>query len=66
MTTIGSPTRSPDALDQPIARGDAGAEPDGCCIACHHPHDSHDAIASRYCQATVAQALTRGCICRAS
>jgi hypothetical protein len=30
---------------------------------CGHPMDVHDAIAARYCRATLAGALPRGCIC---
>jgi hypothetical protein len=32
-------------------------------MACEHPAADHDAIARRYCNATVERALTRGCIC---
>jgi hypothetical protein len=34
------------------------------CMACGHTAAEHDATARRYCDATVARALTRGCICR--
>ena len=34
--------------------------------ACGHLHQVHDVIAARYCAATQASALTRGCICGAS
>jgi len=30
---------------------------------CPHPLDQHDAIAQRFCTATSAGALSRGCIC---
>jgi hypothetical protein len=33
-----------------------------CAVCDHHPGD-HDAISQRYCQATQAHALPRGCIC---
>jgi hypothetical protein len=33
------------------------------CMACGHAFDTHDAIAVRFCNATVERALTRGCIC---
>jgi hypothetical protein len=33
------------------------------CMACTHRVADHDAIARRYCNATVERALTRGCIC---
>jgi hypothetical protein len=32
--------------------------------ACGHPLDHHDAIATRFCDATLAAALPRGCICK--
>lgn len=33
------------------------------CAVCAHALDEHDSISSRYCRATQAQALPRGCIC---
>jgi hypothetical protein len=33
------------------------------CSTCPHLLDRHDALALRYCAATMASALTRGCIC---
>ncbi len=35
----------------------------GVCVACPHPSSEHDPISARYCTATVAGALPRGCIC---
>jgi hypothetical protein len=37
-----------------------------CCDMCPHPLDQHDAIAQRFCTATAAGALSRGCICTRS
>lgn len=37
------------------------AEADMC--GCGHPHAQHDAVASRYCAATTAGSMTRGCVC---
>jgi hypothetical protein len=37
-----------------------------CCDMCPHPLDQHDAIAQRFCTATSAGALSRGCICTRS
>lgn len=34
--------------------------------ACGHPQTEHDAVGLRYCKATSAAALTRGCICRSA
>ncbi|HSS38235.1 MAG TPA: RGCVC family protein [Polyangia bacterium] len=31
--------------------------------ACGHPLAEHDALASRYCQATIRGGLDRGCMC---
>ena len=31
---------------------------------CGHPFDLHDAIATRYCNATAEGNLSRGCVCR--
>ena len=33
------------------------------CDVCDHQQTEHDPIARRYCAATLANALTRGCIC---
>ncbi len=35
----------------------------GVCVACPHPSSEHDPISARFCTATVAGALPRGCIC---
>ena len=35
------------------------------CAACPHPWTTHDAIAARYCTATVAGKFSRGCVCTA-
>jgi len=34
------------------------------CAACAHPRSTHDTLGARFCAATVAAALDRGCICR--
>jgi hypothetical protein len=36
----------------------------GICAVCPHSWDEHDPIGVRYCTATTAAALSRGCICR--
>jgi hypothetical protein len=36
------------------------------CAVCKHDLRGHDPISRRYCQATQAQALPRGCICTPS
>jgi hypothetical protein len=35
------------------------------CPACPHPLALHDPIGARFCRATAAAALSRGCVCRA-
>ncbi|QRP47907.1 RGCVC family protein [Amycolatopsis sp. FDAARGOS 1241] len=41
-------------------------KPDGgACPVCPHESNSHDAIASRFCAATAAGELHRGCACAA-
>ncbi|MDT7790145.1 MAG: hypothetical protein QOF58_8564 [Pseudonocardiales bacterium] len=42
------------------ARSDA----DGICAVCPHPWHEHDPLGVRYCTATTASVLSRGCICR--
>lgn len=34
------------------------------CVVCPHPWHEHDPIGVRYCTATTASELSRGCICR--
>lgn len=33
------------------------------CVACAHPWSAHDVISARFCTATVAAGLVRGCVC---
>jgi hypothetical protein len=49
----------------PTAATAATLTPSGtACMACGHERDAHDAIAQRFCNATVEHAFTRGCMCR--
>jgi hypothetical protein len=53
---------------QPVPRiaGDRpgpGEPGDPTCPACPHPAALHDAIGARFCRATMAKALSRGCVC---
>lgn len=57
-----SPTTAPLPL-QPIVSSLSEASPVDCCEVCAHPFTDHDPIARRYCSATLANALSRGCIC---
>ncbi len=36
----------------------------GVCVVCPHPWHEHDPTSVRFCTATTASALTRGCLCR--
>jgi hypothetical protein len=59
-TEVTDPT---DALDTgPITA--PAQEP--ACPACAHPLAQHDTIGARFCQATLAGSLSRGCVCRTS
>jgi hypothetical protein len=39
------------------------AQSAGGCSACPHPVATHDAIAARFCAATLQMALDRRCVC---
>ncbi len=55
-TPVLTPERPPvsEAATEPARSG---------CGACPHPEADHDGISARYCRATVASALDRGCVC---
>jgi hypothetical protein len=55
------PTK-PDTTEPDTTNDDSGPQ-DGVCGVCGHPLSAHDAISVRYCAATAAGALTRGCVC---
>jgi hypothetical protein len=50
------------------AAGDTATDPQPDsqehCPACAHLRDAHDAIGTRFCAATIAGELARGCACR--
>ena len=54
--------------DTASALPDGASNPDDAvaarCSACVHPVDAHDVIATRFCAATIARALGRGCACQ--
>lgn len=56
MTTSLPLSRARDASGESIVRPR--------CAVCDHQLADHDPIGLRYCQATQAHALPRGCICR--
>jgi hypothetical protein len=43
----------------------AAPDPGAGCAACPHLLVDHDAIGSRFCQATVDGGISRGCVCNA-
>jgi hypothetical protein len=42
---------------------DRASPSDAACAVCPHPWRDHDSLGVRYCTATTASALPRGCIC---
>lgn len=64
--------RSPRALDTTVTTANLPTTAESAttiddaliCEACQHPVDAHDALGLRFCAATVAAELSRGCICR--
>lgn len=42
---------------------DVTTSADETCSACNHPWSAHDIIGRRFCAATLAGALDRGCVC---
>jgi hypothetical protein len=62
-----APTYSPDSTETNDQRGGepiAVPAEDAGCPVCPHPLAAHDPIAARFCRATTARALHRGCACR--
>ncbi|MGB7797678.1 MAG: RGCVC family protein [Pseudonocardiaceae bacterium] len=47
----------------PVAKPSTGEQTDFACAACPHAWDDHDPIGIRYCSATIAGELHRGCVC---
>jgi hypothetical protein len=54
-----------DGQAPPMARTVVPPEHVPACAACTHPLEDHDAIATRFCRATVTARLDRGCVCQA-
>ena len=52
----GQHARPPEATRQSVD--------DPSCDVCPHPVGGHDAIALRFCRATRAAAIVRGCVCQ--
>lgn len=51
----------PPTLDDAIRAAAGRVEPS--CAACPHPANAHDPLARRFCSATLASDLHRGCLC---
>jgi hypothetical protein len=57
------------SIDAPVAvpASSTASAPDVAtdlgCAACPHDVDAHDPIGTRFCTATIAGALSRGCVC---
>ncbi|HWE91633.1 MAG TPA: RGCVC family protein [Pseudonocardiaceae bacterium] len=41
----------------------AAVDPEPTCVVCSHPMKVHDRIGLRFCAATAAGTLDRGCVC---
>lgn len=48
----------------PPATGEAPETAPDKCDVCGHLLSAHDAVATRFCNATLHGALARGCLCR--
>ncbi len=47
----------------PFVTPGTGEQTDLICAVCPHSWDAHDSIGIRYCSATAAGELDRGCVC---
>lgn len=54
---------SPTEIKPATPETDAGDRSRTRCAVCPHPWDAHDRIGLRYCAATAAGSLDRGCVC---
>ena len=63
ITAISASTRTSSAPAGMVAAAASG--PGAGCAACAHLLTDHDAIGSRFCQATVDGDISRGCVCQA-
>lgn len=57
----------PAAIGTPVlatTTTDAATAAAATCDVCGHLVSAHDRVATRYCDATLNNALARGCLCR--
>ncbi len=50
-------------LKSPVAEPSTAGRTNLTCAGCPHEWDAHDPIGIRFCSATVAGGLDRGCVC---
>jgi hypothetical protein len=48
----------------PDAQDETPVQDEGRCGSCPHPLAAHDPIGLRFCRATRAGDISRGCVCR--
>lgn len=65
MPVSAAPTSRTDQHEQPREVTPRSVDDPGCDV-CPHPVVGHDAIALRFCRATLTTAVVRGCVCRAA
>jgi hypothetical protein len=53
-------------LPQPAADARPADTATEACPACPHPLADHDPIGLRFCRATTAGSVSRGCVCRSA
>jgi hypothetical protein len=61
-----APTASRTGRHEPSTEATPQSVNDPSCDVCPHPVVHHDAIGLRFCRATLASAIVRGCVCRAA
>lgn len=53
-------------LTPPVSAIGTPDTPADACPACPHPVADHDPIGLRFCRATAAGSVSRGCVCRSA
>jgi hypothetical protein len=60
MATIDAQT---DVTAEQTEQTGQSGQTEAKCPVCPHARDAHDVISTRYCDATVANGFSRGCVC---